>query len=341
MNTLDGGGGYAEAFQPVIDIPANKNGFVEFHIVFVSGGTSNPLIQPKVAATPIDVDGMVSGGLNLCEYDQIKMGSSQLLDFNMAGTQLTLTNDLIWATGKNNAGVDYPGIDTGAQKVMFTVYNSAISDFYLRVGADNQTSALATRLRSVYFKKFYYPYSPLLSVSPLQSFTGARKNNDISLDWNVDRTGLETVILEKAVNSNQFNSVPEIADHASSEQHYTDYSVSGTNIFYRLKMISQSGKITYSNILSFRGSEETINRLKIFPTIIRSNVTVQFTTDKFRDAVFQLADITGRIFRREQISIQKGMNNIKVTGLERLPKGIYSASIVMTDKIISKQIIVQ
>src|SRR3979490_1945394 len=34
LNTLDGGGGYVEAFQPIIDIPAYKTGFVEFHIVF-------------------------------------------------------------------------------------------------------------------------------------------------------------------------------------------------------------------------------------------------------------------------------------------------------------------
>ena len=341
LTTFDGGGGYAEAFQPVLDVPAYKNGFVEFHIVFVAGGTAIPIIQPMIAATPIDVDGLIVGGLGVYEYDQIKMSPTQLLDFNMAGSQLTLTNDLIWATGRNNGGVDFPSIDTSAQKVMFTVFDVAISHFYLRVGADNTTGSLQTRLRSVYFKKFYYPNSPLLSVSPLESFTGVRKNMDINLEWKVNSTGLESVILEKSVNSNQFSSVPEMMDHGSTSQHFTDYSVTESNVFYRLKMTSQSGKVLYSNILTFRGKEEKISGLRIYPTIVKSDVTVQFTSDSYQEAFFQVVDFTGKIFRRQPITMQKGTNNITITSLGGLPKGIYSASIVMTDNIISKQIIVQ
>ena len=130
ISNLDGPGGYVEAFQPIIEIPAYKVGFAEFHFTFVTAGTANPAIQPLVPATPIDVDGMVSGGKKLFEFDQIKMGALQLIDFNMAGGELLVSSTIGgWITGKNVAAIDYPSIDTSAQRVMFTVFSSGISTF--------------------------------------------------------------------------------------------------------------------------------------------------------------------------------------------------------------------
>src|SRR6478752_5225687 len=35
LNTIDGGSGYTEALQPVLDVPAYANGYVEFDVDFV------------------------------------------------------------------------------------------------------------------------------------------------------------------------------------------------------------------------------------------------------------------------------------------------------------------
>src|SRR5436190_18484780 len=55
LNTIDGGSGYAEALQPVLDVPPYANGYVEFDVDFVFAGTSTAMIQVEVPATPIDV----------------------------------------------------------------------------------------------------------------------------------------------------------------------------------------------------------------------------------------------------------------------------------------------
>ncbi len=53
LEDIDGGSGFVEAFQPVIRIPAFSSGYIDFTIVFVIGGTSTPMLQTEVPATPL------------------------------------------------------------------------------------------------------------------------------------------------------------------------------------------------------------------------------------------------------------------------------------------------
>lgn len=169
LTQLDGGSGYPETLQPTLQIDSWKSGYVEMKIDFLVANTNSPSVQAQIAATCIDVDGVTNydgHGRNLYEFDQINMGGGYV-DFNTVGGELSIAQSGDWFTGTNIAGVDYPGRDTSAKAVMFSVINVNVSSMTVRVGINNQTSNSATRERSVYFKRFVFPNSSL-AVSEIE-----------------------------------------------------------------------------------------------------------------------------------------------------------------------------
>ncbi|OQP44484.1 hypothetical protein A4H97_08900 [Niastella yeongjuensis] len=177
LDDLDGtSSGFQEAFQPVITVPANSKGYVEFNIVFVNTGTSTAVVQTEVPVTPIDVDGKNG---NVFEFDEISRNSSSYVDYDMVGNELSVTYpSASRVQGMNIAGIDYAGVDTVAKQVMFTVMNAGISSLTVRTGGDNKSGSSQQRLRSLYFQKFIYPHS-VLSQTTLPA---SRINNNANAE---------------------------------------------------------------------------------------------------------------------------------------------------------------
>ncbi len=67
------------------------------------------------------------------------------------------------------------------------------------------------------------------------------------------------------------------------------------NIFYRLKVTSVTGQVSYSNIVPLKAIEE---RSKAFT--ITSIVNSQITIDASQNYKYQLADMSGRIIKNRK-----------------------------------------
>jgi hypothetical protein len=174
----DGGTGYQDAFQPEFLAPAHTNGYAQFHIEFVTAGTSTAMVQSEIPASAIDIDGNNSlwgGPLN--EYDGISMGASSYVDYNMLGGQLGITYSAGWVQALNTGGSEYGGISTSATSVIITTVNANTSSFDYRTGVNNQSNiSTLYRQKSLYFKKFTYPNS-VLSLPAILSPTIIQPDN--------------------------------------------------------------------------------------------------------------------------------------------------------------------
>jgi len=341
LTTLDGNSGYNEAFQPSIDIPAFSSGYVEFTIDFVKAATSAPQVQVEIPVTPIDVDGIP---LAVNEFDQIQLINGYT-DYNLLGGELSINLPLGWVTGTNIAGIDYPGVDTSAKQVMFTVVNANVSSFIIRVGGTNISSTLRNRLRSVYFKKFAYPNSILLAKSPLSGFTGVKKDKKVELSWNLEsNNSIKSVMVEKATTANNFSSIGEVWTNTEANvNHYAfnDNNAANGVVYYRLKMVSANGEAQYSNVLVFRLGDAKQQQFKMYPSVISDNATVTLSASKPENTSLQVVDLGGRTVYRRNISLQQGENNIALNGLGGLHNGTYVAWVKTGDAIYSQKIMIQ
>jgi hypothetical protein len=340
VSEMDGSSGYPEALQPTLVVDPFTSGYLEMQFQFVVSGTSTPSIQTEVPVTCIDVDGWADNdglGNPLYEFDAVDLGGGYV-DYQLTGGELTMWQAGTWFNGKNNGGLDYPGRDTTARQVMFTAVNGNISSFGIRVGVDNQSSVAVSRLRSVYFKKFFYP-SSVLSKSSLLSFQGLEKEQMIDLQWKITQHDIKTVVVEKGNGSPEFSAIGEIASNVKGGQifyHYQDPKSNQGDIYYRLKIISVTGKITYSSIIVFY-SKAVRSDFKIYPSIFKSSAIIQLKSEKLSIAQFQLVDYSGRIAAQKNILVQAGTNNIVINDLANIQSGSYLAIVRLNKKIYNQK----
>jgi hypothetical protein len=337
--------GFSAAFQPQIRIGAHSSGYAQFNIQFVAAGTSTPMAQINMPITSIDIDGTIAPNDTLAEFDEINLALTGTIYDNPSTTQLSVTSSGSWITGKNVGGVEYTGVDTLGKDVMFTVVNPSTTSFKVRTGVDNRSNGAASRNSSVFFQKFTYP-NAILPMSSLTNFTGNAKDNSVKLEWTLaSENTLQAVTLEKSNNGSDYDAVSEfwvnIDDNKNgSDFHYTDDAAQKV-VYYRLKMVSESGNVEYSNILNFTTASAEVNKFKVYPTLISSTATINFSADKANTGTLQLVDYTGRVVYHQQVQLADGYNNISISNFGNLPTGNYIAVLRTSDRIYNQKVMMR
>ena len=106
-------------------------------------------------------------------------------------------------------------------------------------------------------------------------------------------------------------------------------------------MTSYSGRISYSNILAFKGADAANAQFRIYPTTIQSDLTMQFRSVQENKAVLQLVDVSGRIMQVQDVILQAGVNSIRIDGFGNISKGHYIAILRTNDAVYSQKVFKQ
>ena len=222
---------------------------------------------------------------------------------------------------------------------MFSVIYPNTSTMTVRIGLDNQLNGATTRQRSVYFKRFYFPNS-FLPVNNLRSFSGNRpKNNQVTLNWTMNsQHHFISTSIEKSSNGTNFSTVGQVAVQARTISSFIDHSSDNSSAYYRLKMIENTGKISYSNVIYIR-SESTGGKINVFPSVVSSDYTnINYTTDRAGTAKIAVFDQAGRMMLTQDVNLSAGSNVFAINGLSRFNKGQYIVSVSGADFRYAQQI---
>ena len=254
------------------------------------------MLQTEVPATPIDVDGQTYASGNVYESDEFDMGPGGYVNYDMMGNEITVTQAGSLVSGNNIAAIDYPGVDTTARQVMFTVVNSNISTFYYRVGGTNNSDASRQRLRSVYFKKFWYN-NALLATGSLLNFVGVSREANVQLNWSLSaKSNVISVNVERSSEGRNFTKIADLSvgnNDVTVKQQYTDINSSSVN-FYRLKLNYADGHVKYSDVLVFNNKLNAVKTFKVYPNIIQSDANISLVADSRQQASLSIYDFSGK-----------------------------------------------
>jgi len=99
-------------------------------------------------------------------------------------------------------------------------------------------------------------------------------------------------------------------------------------IYYRVKLVDQDGKVTYSNIVAVRISRKP--GVTVWPNPFHSEVTVSVTTEKETTIDIALIDVNGKLLKKATQQVPRGISKIILRDLQQLPGGVYLVEI--TDK---------
>ncbi len=333
-----------EAFSPKISVPANSNGLVEFKIeFFVGNGNSGSRRNiDTVRVTAMDID----GNAELHEVDALNLGAGSVVSYFTNTLEIAVTQSGNEYKATNIGGNEYTEVDTAAKQVMFTLMNTNINQFTYKAGANNLATSPVNRQKGTYYKGFNY-----LSTLPVKyvAFTALATEKSVLLNWiteqelNNSHFDVERsfdgktftnigIVLDGFENGNKMNYA--FKDNATSLQE-------NSIVYYRLKQVDINGAFTYSNILAVRFKNSNDVTMQVSPNPFVESVTARFNSSEKGVAAMHIINLSGQTVVNKNIAVNKGFNNLQISGLSILPGGTYMATLVMNGKMIATQKIVK
>lgn len=184
------------------------------------------------------------------------------------------------------------------------------------------------------FSGFYISSAKISPLSiKLNYFKGTQTDKKHFLSWKVVCTSAEAKFeLQRSTDGIQFLPIHRFtADRNRCENpfDFTDASPADGKNYYRLKLVDDDGKISYSHIVLLVQKSGRFDLLSLNPNIVR-NETAVLKIDAFESGKLTvvLTDFTGRVIQTQNATLHSGLNQILLQSIS-LPAGIYNVSTYM------------
>lgn len=86
-------------------------------------------------------------------------------------------------------------------------------------------------------------------------------------------------------------------------------------------------------------SASNAHKVKVYPSVFQNNINVNINAEKSGKAIIRIIDYSGRLVKEEFITAQKGITNIIVNNLDRVPPGNYILSVNFDNRVINQKVI--
>jgi len=187
----------------------------------------------------------------------------------------------------------------------------------------------------------------LNSIVPLSlvHFKGKRQGTMVNLDWltafEIQTNRFE---IERSNDGRSFKSIGSVVAVGFSNSNkgytFTDLQPASNTNFYRLRMVDNDGKFSYSNVLVFFGKEsEKIVLHKISPNPFTDQINIDITLAEKQPLKIQLIDMSGRLVASKEILGVSGRNLIHYNGLVDLSEAIYFIKIIANDAVYQQKLL--
>jgi hypothetical protein len=238
------------------------------------------------------------------------------------------------------------GIDTLAINNMATFSYSNTDQVIFTYGGTTgaAASSAGARLNSLWFKSFDYSVSDLLPLK-LESFSAAARAGSVDLKWTAsNQINFNHFELERSSDGKSFTTYAIIfpAENAVSTANYdyTDKHPDNSTqfVYYRLKMVDVSGKMTYSQAQIIR-LEDDKNAIALVaypnPAVdqLRLSIPAGWQGNK---AVAQIYTAAGIMVKSVQFPTVANTEQLDVT---QLSKGLYVVNITCQNKTLQAKIL--
>lgn len=186
-------------------------------------------------------------------------------------------------------------------------------------------------LNVVGFSGFIVQTSLIVLPVNLQSFSGQLNNNDVSLKWTTaSETENDHFEVERSIDGRNYVPIGRRAgNNTNMISHYdlTDVgaaqSASG-KLFYRLKIVSTTGRIEYSNVVIVYLGKTGVFVNSILPNPFKDELKISIDAPRGGKLDMSIVDVNGRVLIKQQTEITKGFSTQTIAGVEKLAAGVYT-----------------
>ncbi len=116
------------------------------------------------------------------------------------------------------------------------------------------------------------------------------------------------------------------------------YNINGNIIYYRLRVVDNDGKYTYSKIIPVK-LDQPENSFSVYPNPVDNYAILNLYAAKPDNGMLRLIDNSGRQILTKSFTISNGNNSIMVDQLGNLPRGIYIIQVMVNNNLYNQKII--
>jgi hypothetical protein len=168
----------------------------------------------------------------------------------------------------------------------------------------------------------------------LNSFQGYKSIGKVVLEWkSQNEVNVSRFEIQRSENGISF-SVIGVQQAASNSQDINSYThtdaqpLPGAN-YYRLRMIDNDGKFSYSKVLMMRADDQLKTAIGVYPNPAVSQATLSFRSEATKSATVHILNMKGAVVSKQQVQLVTGENAIALTGVSHLSTGIYTIQLVI------------
>lgn len=223
------------------------------------------------------------------------------------------------------------GVSFGGSPVLgFTIISDNQIQAVVGVGATGQlkvsTPTAADSLAGfVYVKSTDTTTSTPNPVFQLVQFSGAIANGQPHLAWQArNDAGIAYYVIERGIDGQQFNMIGTVtvSNKAGNSHNYSfvDQSPRNGPNYYRLKIVDTGAHYTYSSSIAFQLSGSKAPLLSVYPNPVKYGFFLVDMPAGADASEFMLADMNGKVFKRQAVAPNTAQVRIDIPGL---PRGTY------------------
>jgi hypothetical protein len=134
--------------------------------------------------------------------------------------------------------------------------------------------------------------------------------------------------VERSLNGNDFVYTGRVAASGNSTSlqayEFVDRGIiknAGSVLFYRVKMLDQDGRFTYSNVLPVHIKNKTGNAV-VYPNPVKESATIVMVSESRQILTYTLLDYSGKSLAKNVVTLQEGVNSFSLD-TQNLPAGPY------------------
>jgi len=160
----------------------------------------------------------------------------------------------------------------------------------------------------------------------LQNFSANKNGSNNELHWQVNcLSGSVTFELQRSADGSEFKTIytsVETKARCASPFTYSDVTALNGANYYRLKIIDIDGVVAFSKVCLAVNNIGDRNILRIQPTIVSSQVSMQYISSASEKVEWVITDMQGRIAKKVSTPVISGDNKI-VIAVTDLSRGLY------------------
>lgn len=159
--------------------------------------------------------------------------------------------------------------------------------------------------------------SSITSPLPLKliSFTGRLVKSDVLLNWTTsNEINSNYFDVERSSDASSFAAIGKVNAaglNGTGSYNFTDFDIYTNVKYYRLKMVDNDGRFTYSKVIMINRGTYSNNLESVYPNPTQGPVNIEFTANSAMKGTLVIRDIDGKTIFSKVVDIQKGMNKLQ------------------------------